>query len=91
MQTCLSVNFFSNRIGSLSFYPSFPICGLNVQNNVAPKTEELDFFFLLISFSTGFISVLVLHANCQLEMCSTLASEARFVGDFQQESLGVVN
>ena len=34
---CLSVNLFSNQIGSLSFCPIFPIFGLNVHNNIAKK------------------------------------------------------
>ena len=31
------VNFFSNRIGSFTFYPIFLIFGLNVYNNIVQK------------------------------------------------------
>ena len=31
------VNFFLNRIGSLSFHPIFPIFGTNVHNNIGQK------------------------------------------------------
>ena len=38
-----SVNFFSNRIGSLGFHPIFPISGMHVHNNIAQKPVELEF------------------------------------------------
>ena len=45
-----SINFFSNRIGSITFFPIFPIFGLHVHNNIAPKPVELEFWFIVCNF-----------------------------------------
>ena len=42
------VNFFSNWIGSLSFYPIFEIYSLNVHNNIAQKPVGLQFDLMLL-------------------------------------------
>ena len=37
-------HFFSDQVDSLSFYPIFPICGLNVHNNITQNHVELQFW-----------------------------------------------
>ena len=46
-----SINLFTNRIGSLSFHPIFPIFSLNVHNNIAQKAVEVEFWFFAAYFS----------------------------------------
>ena len=51
---------FSKQISSLSFYPIFPIFGLNVHNNIAPKPMLLflmDFQFSKNMSKMGFLEV----------------------------------
>ena len=45
-----SVNLFSNRIGSHSFHPIFPIFGLNVHNNITQKVLQVVFLFFASKF-----------------------------------------
>ena len=53
---CLPVNFFSNRIGSLSFYP-IHVYGLNVHNNIAQLHRELEFWFFFLKYLNGFLII----------------------------------
>ena len=49
--------FFSNQMGSLSFYMIFPVFGLNMHNNFVPKPVGLEFvifFFASIFFEWNF-------------------------------------
>ena len=48
------VNFFSNLIGSFTFYPIFLIFGLNLHNNIAQKPVHLEFWFLAFLFLMDF-------------------------------------
>ena len=48
------VNFFSNLIGSFTFYPIFLIFGLNLHNNIAQKPVQLEFWFLAFLFLMDF-------------------------------------
>ena len=50
-----SINFFSNPIGSLIFYPIIPIFGVNVHNNIAPKDVEEEFLFFASNLNGSFI------------------------------------
>ena len=45
LSVCLSINLFSNQIGSLSFHQIFPIFGVDVHNNIAPKVVFVEFLF----------------------------------------------
>ena len=48
------INLFSNQIDSLTFHVIYPIFGLNVHNNIAPKLVELEFLFFWFWFLNGF-------------------------------------
>ena len=50
-----SVNLFSNRIGSLSCKPIFPIFRLDVYNNITPKHVQLRFRFYAYNFQWIFL------------------------------------
>ena len=51
----VGVNFFSNRIGSFTFYSIFLIFGLNLHNNIAQKPVQLEFSFMAFLFFNGFL------------------------------------
>ena len=50
----VGVNFFSNRIGSFTFYSIFLIFGLNLHNNIAQKPVQLEFSFMAFLFLMDF-------------------------------------
>ena len=57
--------FFSNRIGSFSFYPIFPIFGCNLHNNITQKTVELKFWL----FTLIFYGTLMIRNRLKVDFC----------------------
>ena len=64
-----SVNLSSNRIGSISFNPIFPIFDVNVHNDIAQNLWKENFEFLLLIFKGSLITKKV---GKEWEFCSFL-------------------
>ena len=59
----VSINFFSNPIGSFSFHPIIPIFGVNVHNNIVQKDVQAEFLFFASNFSGSFITKIGKNRN----------------------------